>query len=727
MAYKSDQKRIDKKRREQIQKVVEAGFDAAKDYVDGWLQPERLRATEYFYGEPFGNEEEGRSQVVMTEVRDVVHAMLPSLLRVFISSERPVEFVPRTEDEVETAEQQTDAIAHIFMAENNGPKILYDVILDALVRKTGIVKWRFDESTRVSEDEYTGIDAEAYALLASDADVEIVEEEQSLTPIEAIDPQTGQPVVTEVPVYDIKIRRTVRTPKYVVESVPPEEFLIHPNARDEDSAPYIGQRQMKTVSDLVAMGFDEATVRKHKGNNDLDMQNVEKQARNPAIASRFAQNTADEATDDVLFVESYVWSDTDGDGVVELHKVCSIGDHHYVLSDEVVSDAPFAIFCPYPEPHAPVGMSVADKVIDVQVIKSNVVRNTLDSLAQSIFPRTAVVEGQVNMDDVLNTEVGAVVRMRAPGMVQPLETPFVGQYALPILGYLDDMRAQRTGISRATQGLDADVLQSTTKSAVTATVSAAQESLEMIARIFAETGMKRLFKGLLKLFIQHQDQPRMMRLRNKWVSVDPRGWDAELDVVVNVGLGNGDRNERTALLVQTAAQQKEILMTLGPENPLVSIEQYRHTLAKVLEINGVKDVSKHYKPVTPETIEAFKQAMAQNQQPDPASMLAEVEREKTLADIEIAKGRLNLDMIKLKLEDDRERDRDEGKMLLEAAKIEAEYGAKVNTEEIKAMQARERMQLDAIMQAAKTQADYEQQAAMTNAQMAQPQPQGMSQ
>jgi hypothetical protein len=398
--------------------------------------------------------------------------------------------------------------------------------------------------------------------------------------------------------------------------------------------------------------------------------------------------------------------DTDGDGIAELHKICAIGtDGSHILDDEIVSDVNYAIFCPAPRPHTAIGNSVADQVMDIQRIKTNIVRNTLDSLSQTIHPRLGVVEGQVNLDDAMNTEMGGIIRMRNPGAVVPLAQPFVGQQSLPILAYLDDTRAQRTGISRATQGLDADVLQSTTKAAVTATVSAAEARLEMVARLFADGGMKRLFRGVLKMVTQHQDKARTVRLRGKWVDVNPAAWDADMDVVTNVGLGMGDKNEKIAILMATAAQQKEILTTLGPSNPLVDLMQFRATLAKILELNGFKDTETYYKAVTPDALKQMQQQMAQNQKPDPAQILAQVEQQKTMADIAIKKAELTLKERDMKLADDRERDKSEMDAFLRAMEIQAKYGAQVDMAGIQERLDRQRLIVETAITVAQNNAD----------------------
>jgi hypothetical protein len=488
--------------------------------------------------------------------------------------------------------------------------------------------------------------------------------------------------------------------------VPPEEFLIARNARDLDNAEYVGHRSMKTLSELVEMGYEREEIEEHGASSSSFEMNTEAQVRNPALRN-YLGGTGD-STDPSMrryeYVESYIRIDKDGDGVAELRRVCTIGGANYVLHDEVVDDVKFAVICPDPEPHMVIGSSMADQVMDLQLIKSNIVRNTLDSLAQTIHPRTAYVEGAVNADDLMNVETGGLVRMTQPGMIQELGSTFVGQQAMPVLAYIDDIRASRTGMSKASQGLDPDVLQSTTKAAVMATMSASQERLEMIARIFAETGIRRLFRGLLREIIIYQDRPRVVRLRNQWVPVDPRYWDAEMDVVVNVGLGTGSQEQKLQTLMAISQKQEQILQTLGPQNPMVSLKQYRNTLAQIAELQGFKDASRYFSEITPEA----EQQMAQPQQPapDPTQILAQVEAEKIKKDIEIADKKMVVEIATQKAKDDLERDKLDADIWLKAMEIQAKYGTQLQVEQLYAMIARER---DAAKIAAQQQAQMMQQ------------------
>jgi hypothetical protein len=300
-------------------------------------------------------------------------------------------------------------------------------------------------------------------------------------------------------------------------------------------------------------------------------------------------------------------------------------------------------------------------------------------LSQSIHPRTAIVEGQANIEDVLNTEVGAIIRMRAPGMVQPFNIPFVGSAAFPMLEYMDDVKQNRTGISKAASGLDADALQSTTKAAVSATVNAAHQHIEMIARIFAETGLRKLFSGILKLVVENQDKERMVRLNNKFVQIDPRSWDANMDLVVNVGVVDGTIKERVAVLGMVAARQEEIMKTGGFNNPVVSLPQYTNTLTKMLEMSGIKDSQNYFTQLPPD----YKLPETPPKK-TPEEMLAEVQAQSIQADIQKKAAELELKREEMIRADDRERDRIEQDGILRRYEMELKYNTQIQTAEINA-------------------------------------------
>jgi hypothetical protein len=529
------------------------------------------------------------------------------------------------------------------------------------------------------------LDEQSMMMLTSDPNVEISAVREY--PVPGTEPMNeAQGIMTPPPMmYDVEIKRRIKSGKVKIEALPPEEFLIDRRAKSIEDATFVGHRTMKTVSDLVAMGYDYEEMVEQSGNgNDFD-NNQEYTSRNPFAVISTANN-GDPSSKSVMYIEGYLKVDFDGDGIAEMRRICTIGTGNKVIRNEIVSERQFADFCPDPEPHTFFGMCPADVVMDIQRIKSNVQRGILDSLAQSIHPRTAIVEGQANMEDVLNTEVGAVIRMRAPGMVQPFTTPFVGQAAFPMLDYLDDIKQTRTGISKAAAGLDADALQSTTKAAVSATVNAAHQHIEMIARIFAETGLRKLFTGILKLVVENQDRARMVRLRNTFVPIDPRSWDAKMDVIVNVGVGDGTIEDRINILNQVAARQEMLIEKTGPNNPVVSIPQYTNTLTKMLQLAGIKDSANYFNQLPND----FQLPEPPAPKPTPEEILAQVQAQSIQADIQKKAAELQLDRERMLMADDRERDRIEQDGILRRYELELKYGVQIQSAEIDAAMNRDR-------------------------------------
>ena len=694
---------------EELQNIITAEIDDAQDYIDDVISPERALAGQYYKGEPFGNEEEGRSQAISMDVRDTVQAMMPSIMKVFFAANNVVEFAPNGPEDVETAQQATDYVNYCLTRDNNLFNECYSSFKDALIRKNGIMKVWWDTEKDVTTHYFTGLDEATFSVLQSDPTVEVKDVEITFgeTMVETPMGMMGQ---TQPATYDCTVVRTVEKGRLRVQSVPPEEFLIDRRARSIETAEFVAHRRYVTVSDLVKMGYEWDEVQ-DLGFETLDdfEGNQEAFDRNPQAFVQITGRT-DTTSRKVLYIEGYVYVDMDGDGIAELCRVCVAGTANKILHYEACDFNPFIDFCPDPEPHTFFGMSIADVTMDIQLIKSNILRNTLDSLAQAIHPRTGVVEGQVNLEDVMNTEVGGIIRMRAPGMVQPFTMPFVGQQAFPMLQYMDELRENRTGISKAASGLDANALQSSTRAAVAATITAAAQHIELICRIFAETGMKDLFRKSMQLIAKNQDAPRMVRLRNTFVPIDPRVWDTNMDVVVNVALGTGSNEEKMAFLGQVAAKQ-EMLMQMGA--PLVDMQGYYNTLAQMMALAGYKDPTVFFKdpammPPPPPPAPP---------QPTPEEMLSQVQMEAIRADIQKKAAELELQREEMLRKDDRERDKLDADMMIKAAEIEAKYGAQVNTANIEALMQRDRELLR--QQGEMERAAVQAQQAQQNAQMAQ--------
>jgi hypothetical protein len=332
----------------------------------------------------------------------------------------------------------------------------------------------------------------------------------------------------------------------------------------------------------------------------------------------------------VEYYECYVRTDMDGDGVAELHRVCYAGNE--ILMSEECDYVPFHSVCPLPIPHKFFGQSLADRAIDLQLVKTTITRQMLDNLYLTNNYRVGAVEGQVNLDDLLTSTAGGVIRIKNPNALVPMTVQSSAAQSFPMLEYLDGVQAKRSGVSEASQGLDPNILQNVTATAVSAMSNAAGGKIELIARIFADTGVSSLMKGILHLLCKYQDKERIIKVNNKYIPMNPREWDTQYNVTVNVGLGTGSKTEQLSVMQMVLDKQEQMLKEYGLSNPLVSLKQYRDTLAKFVNMAGFKDESGFIKDITQEQSDQLAQAQAQNPQSDPnteaAKILAQVEKEK---------------------------------------------------------------------------------------------------
>jgi hypothetical protein len=457
----------------------------------------------------------------------------------------------------------------------------------------------------------------------------------------------GMPI--QIPKFEVKIKKSKEYGCVKIENVPPEEFLISKSARTIQDSPFVAHRRLMTRSELIAMGFKKKVVEALPSYDDLQF--------TPERVARFSQGeqpdeniSLDPAMQVIEVYECYIYIDVNGDGIAELRKILYAGSE--ILDDEECDVIPFHSLCPIPIPHKFFGQSLADRTMDIQLIKSTVTRQMLDNLYLTNNARLGVVDGQVNLDDALNATPGGIVRMKSPGAVMPIEVPSVTAQAFPMLEYMDQVQAKRTGVSDSQQGLDPDVLNNVSATAIAAMMKSNSGKLELIARIFAETGVKSLFRGILHLLGKYQDEAKIVRMRGKFVTFDPRTWANEYDVSVNVGLGSGDREQKLAMLNMISQKQEQIIQAYGPSNPLVSVAQYRDTLARMIEAAGFKDASVFLNQISPEQ----NAALSQPQPPTPdaqaevAQMLAQVEREKTQAKAQIDAAKLDLERQTLEAE-----------------------------------------------------------------------------
>jgi hypothetical protein len=629
----------------QIKGILEAEIDNSIGYIETETTEDRRRALDYYLRNPYGNEVEGRSQIVTGEVAEAIDGALPQLIRVFTTTEDIVYFEPKSVNAEESAKQATDYCNWVFYRENEGLLILHNWFKDALLQKVGVVKSYWDAKEDVSKEKYQNLTEDELVLLLSDESLEIVKQDIEMVP--AGTDMMGMPIMA--PSYSVTVKRINKYGCVKIENVPPEEFLISKAARTIEDAPFVAHRKLMQRSELIALGYDKDIVDALPSYDDLTF--------SPERVARFDQGeqpdeaqSLDPAMQTVEVYECYIRIDEDGDGIAELHRIVYCGSE--ILEDEECDYIPFHSICPIPVPHKFFGQSLADRTMDIQLIKSTITRQSLDNLYLTNNNRVGAVDGQVNLDDLLNATPGGIVRLKNPNALVPLQVQSTFGQAMPMLEYMDGIQARRTGVSDAQQGLDPDILSNVTATAVAAMMKSNSGKLELIARVFAETGVKSLFQGILHLLGKYQDKPKIVRMRGKYVQFDPRTWSNEYDVSINVGLGSGDRDQKLAMLQMILAKQEQVLTQFGPSNPLVSVGQYRNTLARFIEAAGFKDAKAFMNEITPE----MDAQLSQPKPPEPdaqaevAQMLAQVEREKTQAKSQIDAAKLDLERQTLEAE-----------------------------------------------------------------------------
>jgi hypothetical protein len=653
--------------------TIRALIDDAKSFEDSTLGPDREDNLQYFYGdEPQveGLDEEGvptSSTVVSTDVRDTVMAIIPSLIRIFTSPEHVVFCSPNHSGQEDLAKQQTDYLEYLFWEDNNGFMLIHDALKDALTTKTCVAYWYTDNSEEVVTQEFHNVPQEQLQLLVSENEtVEIIDQ----TPSEAM------PGLFD----SITLKWTVNKPIIKIEGVPLDEFRVSRDARTVEDAALLGFDTIVRRGQLIAAGYDEAVLDQYTGATPLS--SSDRMFRNSGLDETSVLENLE-----IRYGEYFIRIDKDGDGIEELRKICTVGDDHYILEDYAVQYPTFAVGSPDPKSHTLIGDCPADLVKDIQRIKTNMLRGALDSLAQTIWPRTVFNEMLVTADDVLNEEIGAAIRTKGTPAetIMSLTTPFVGEPVFGMLDVMERLRQQRTGISDASKGLDPKALQSTALSGVDAIISGAQERIELIARLFAETYLKPIFKGLLREISNSPNQKRVVSLRGKWVDVDPSTFDPSMRISVNPTLGKGSDISRLMALQEVKNTQIMILEKFGIKNPVVGPTEFINTVVDMMAIANVKNSTRYFKEITPEQMD---QIMNAPEDPAPEMILAQAEMEKTRAKMAQNLNQADKDDKKLRWDDDFRRDELMVKSLLDVHDLELKYAADINEQEIEAQNVR---------------------------------------
>ena len=590
------------------------------------ISKQRAEAIDYYYARPFGNEVEGRSQFVDSTVQDTIEWIKPSLMRVFASGDEMVRFTPHGPEDVEAAAQATDYVNYVFTKDNPGWEILYSWFHDALLEKNGIVKVFWEDYGEPQREEYHNLSDIELESILQDSSVEVVE----------------HTLYDESGLNDVVIIRTNIGGRIRVENVPPDEFLISRESKTIEDARFICHRVRKTFSDLKVMYPNKDFEYRDLSDADDEIEyDAERLARYSIDASsNFASGYVspvdhEDALREYWLHESYIKTDYDGDGIAELRKVCSVGS--YIFSNEEIDRKPFVSITPLKIPHKFFGLGVADLVMDLQLIKSTLMRNLMDNMYNQNFGRYAVLEGQANLDDLLTQRPGGVVRVKSPGAVTPLATPALEPYSFQMLEYIDTIRESRAGVSKHSQGLNDKALTShTTATAVNAVLTNAQSRVELIARQFAETGVKDLMRSIYTLLLKYQDKERVVMLRNEWVAVRPDMWNDKMDCTVSVALGNGSKDQQMAHLsqmIQFASQAMSGGLSIVTEQNMYNLG------SALIKAMGYQNTS-----------EFLTEPSTEERPPSPEEQSRQMEQQIKFKELEIKQGELQVKLMKVQNE-----------------------------------------------------------------------------
>ena len=657
---------------ENIPGIIEQQVSMAIGHWNGDLSEARAKEFAYYYGYPFGNEVEGESQIVSTDVADTVEGILPSILRIFTASDDAVRFDPTGPEDEAIAAQQTEVANYIFYKQNNGFLVLYEWFKDALIQKNGIVKYWWEDATENTKETYQGLtDGEYQMLIKGDGMAEIEELEHTATddPI-AIDqreqflskmqqamqqnPQAQQQIMQQVAqiqaqpipkIHNVTVRIIKDASKLCIKTIPPEEFGIsaaHNSVSIQDT-PFCYHRGRKTISELKAMGCPDEILEKCQGNDTEDM-SPEALARDRFIDMTVGTVTPpqDPSMREIWVTECFIRLDENDDGIAELRHIIMPGREIWI--DEECDHINFAALTPIIMPHRWVGRSVAELVMDIQFQKSTLLRQMFNNLYLTNNPQKAVLSSaggivQANLDDLLSSRPGGILREYVPNAIRTIETPFVAGASFPMLEYLEGTKENRTGNTRYNQGTDADSLNKTARG-ISLIQSAGQQRLDLIARIFAETGVKDLMRGIVYMMSKYSTRELTMKLRNKWVNVDPREWKTMLNITINVGLGTGNRDVQLAHLTAMAQKQNELIQT--GKGYMVSDENIYNLYQKTSEAMGFKHPELFI--IDPKSIPKEAKQPAPN--PEMIKIQAEAENDKAKNQITMMKEQMSAETLK---------------------------------------------------------------------------------
>lgn len=604
------------------ERAAALGAEASSDLSD-----QRIRNYQYYIGEMDDMPApDGQSSAVSTDVQDVVESALPIILDVLTGTDKVAVFDPRGEGDETAAEQETDYTNHVFFKQNNGFLALHNAIKDGLLQKNGYIKWWMEKDEDRSREDYKGLTEDAFSMITADKSLTIRDSET----YDDTDPATGAPAKF----YNVTVETVKKTLKAKIAAIPPEEILISKNARDSiQQTPYWAHVQRKPQADVIAIFPDKEDEIRMASEAGQSPDNFEANARETVEDEQDITQTSTAAVNTDMrmleVTEHYIRLPIEKDKIARRYKITTIGVKNAILDIEEVSAWNLASGSPIIMPHRHFGRALADLTIDIQQIKTSILRATLNNAYFANNQRIEVSElhsGENTIDDLLNNRVGGIVRTKMPGGLNQLETQSIGNWTLPVVEYMDSVRDARTGVSKSNSSLDIDSMNHARTGAVSRVMDAAEMRIKLMTRVFAETLVVDTFQGLHRMLQEYSEEAAVVKLRGKWVTVDPREWKNRDHMSIDLPLGGIGKQQMLGFFAQILSIQKDAMQSGGgPNGPLVSWEKIYNTLDRMSKIGGLKGADAFFiqppppnlnapPPPDPKMVEAQAKAQSTQQQ-----------------------------------------------------------------------------------------------------------------
>lgn len=669
---------------DELKSIIDAHAEDALGVQDGELTAERAYALDRYHGRPYGNEVEGRSQIVSKDLSEAVDWAMPAIMRIFTQGGTVAEFDPVGPEDEQQAEIETDYVNQVLMKDNPGWVVLHDAIKDTLLLKNGYVKHWWNETEKLEEPEYKGLVMPEVQKMISDLHQDGCEYQITGQDERVIETPQGP-----IPVFDLKFRIVRKEGRVKIEAVPCEEIRVSRTCRGSlQESNYVEHTTIKTRSELIEMGMPRDFVddlpaysQQGIGNQEFSRDSVSDESMRNGNAS------SDKSQDEIEYREVYVRVDWDGDGVAELRRVVIAGNQ-VAPGDEwnqPVPEVGITGFVAKRVPHRHVGESIFDDLGDLQEIKTTLMRQLLDNI-YLINNSEKVINERVNISDMLESTPGGLKRVEGlepvAGAVMPLVTPNIAGDILPVVDYIDNIKESRTGITKASAGLDPDTLSNVTKGAFMENMSRASQKIEMITRMICETGVRELVLRVHSLLCRYQDKQRIVRMKGKFIPINPQEWKERTDLTVKVGLGTGNEEDRQRKLMLIAQLQRDMLAPMG----LIEAKQAFSLFSDVAKTLGF-DIPDKYS-MSPESQE-FQQKMAQPQ-PDPAIQLEQMKQQ----------GQAQLAQVKAQSD-----------VMIEREKAQAQMQVDITRQQAEAEQKQMQIQQEAMLEQFKSQLEAQQERA----------------